>query len=180
MEPSSGYGKLARDRIPQIIHQGGAEPVTYVAGREEYRSRLRDKLSGPRPLQSSSGTRLRAPVRRRLGTFAGMFLIPRAWSAPQAHAGQEQRIGGWDESGLASECGDLARVDATLESPLGLAGPEAVVVDRPIAVRGRLVISSVERVTTPVRLVPTGQLSSSASRSISSPSRQMPVRWSRQ
>lgn len=42
-----GYGtrgKLVRDRIPQIIRTSGAEPVTYVAGPEEYRSRLRDKL----------------------------------------------------------------------------------------------------------------------------------------
>jgi predicted house-cleaning noncanonical NTP pyrophosphatase (MazG superfamily) len=38
------YGKLVRDRIPQIIRQGGAEPVTYTAGPEEYRNRLRDKL----------------------------------------------------------------------------------------------------------------------------------------
>ena len=38
------YGKLVRDRIPQIIRQGGAEPVTYKASPEEYRNRLRDKL----------------------------------------------------------------------------------------------------------------------------------------
>ncbi|MGI5441437.1 nucleoside triphosphate pyrophosphohydrolase [Streptomyces shenzhenensis] len=38
------YGKLVRDRIPQIIREDGAEPVTYVAGPEDYRSRLRDKL----------------------------------------------------------------------------------------------------------------------------------------
>jgi predicted house-cleaning noncanonical NTP pyrophosphatase (MazG superfamily) len=45
MDPSRKYGKLVRDRIPQIIRENGAEPVTYTAGREEYRSRLRDKLS---------------------------------------------------------------------------------------------------------------------------------------
>ncbi len=33
-----------RDRIPQIIRTGGAEPITYIASPEEYRSRLRDKL----------------------------------------------------------------------------------------------------------------------------------------
>lgn len=44
MEPHSGQGKLVRDRIPQIIRADGAEPVTYTAGAEEYRSRLRDKL----------------------------------------------------------------------------------------------------------------------------------------
>ncbi|MEU3002224.1 nucleoside triphosphate pyrophosphohydrolase [Streptomyces sp. NPDC006995] len=33
-----------RDLIPQIIREDGAEPVTYIAGREEYRGRLRDKL----------------------------------------------------------------------------------------------------------------------------------------
>jgi predicted house-cleaning noncanonical NTP pyrophosphatase (MazG superfamily) len=38
------YGKLVRDRIPQIIRADGAEPVTYTAGRQEYRDRLRDKL----------------------------------------------------------------------------------------------------------------------------------------
>jgi predicted house-cleaning noncanonical NTP pyrophosphatase (MazG superfamily) len=38
-------GKLVRDRIPQIIRQDGAEPVTYAAGPEEYRRRLRDKLA---------------------------------------------------------------------------------------------------------------------------------------
>ncbi|MEE1774835.1 nucleoside triphosphate pyrophosphohydrolase [Streptomyces sp. JV181] len=44
MEPYSRHGKLVRDRIPQIIREDGVEPVTYAAGREEYRSRLRDKL----------------------------------------------------------------------------------------------------------------------------------------
>ncbi|MCP2257524.1 putative house-cleaning noncanonical NTP pyrophosphatase, all-alpha NTP-PPase (MazG) superfamily [Streptoalloteichus tenebrarius] len=39
-----GEGKLVRDRIPEIIRRDGAEPVTYVAGDEEYRRRLRDKL----------------------------------------------------------------------------------------------------------------------------------------
>lgn len=37
-------GKLVRDRIPQIIREDGAEPVTYVADRDEYRLRLRAKL----------------------------------------------------------------------------------------------------------------------------------------
>ncbi|NDK28539.1 nucleoside triphosphate pyrophosphohydrolase [Streptomyces sp. TR1341] len=37
-------GKLVRNRIPQIIRDGGAEPVVYTAGRGEYRHRLRDKL----------------------------------------------------------------------------------------------------------------------------------------
>lgn len=40
----SKVGKLVRDRIPLIIREGGAEPVTYTAGPEEYRGRLRDKL----------------------------------------------------------------------------------------------------------------------------------------
>lgn len=44
MQPYSSHGKLVRDRIPQIIREDGAEPVTYTADREEYRSRLRDKL----------------------------------------------------------------------------------------------------------------------------------------
>ena len=44
MESHSRHGKLVRDLIPQIIREDGAEPVTYTAGREEYRSRLRDKL----------------------------------------------------------------------------------------------------------------------------------------
>ncbi|MYR85809.1 hypothetical protein GTY41_12885 [Streptomyces sp. SID685] len=40
----SRHGKLVRNRIPQIIRDGGTEPVFYTAGRGEYRSRLRDKL----------------------------------------------------------------------------------------------------------------------------------------
>ncbi|MFI9210196.1 nucleoside triphosphate pyrophosphohydrolase [Streptomyces sp. NPDC053253] len=43
-ETTPGVGKLVRDRIPQIIRNGGAEPVTYIAGPEEYRARLREKL----------------------------------------------------------------------------------------------------------------------------------------
>ncbi len=38
------YSKLVRDRIPQIIREDGAEPVTYTAGPQEYRDRLRAKL----------------------------------------------------------------------------------------------------------------------------------------
>ncbi|MFJ4338577.1 nucleoside triphosphate pyrophosphohydrolase [Streptomyces sp. NPDC088915] len=44
IEMSAGAGKLVRDRIPQIIRDEGAEPVTYVAGPREYRARLREKL----------------------------------------------------------------------------------------------------------------------------------------
>ena len=36
--------KLVRDRIPEIIREGGEEPVTYVADELEYWKRLRDKL----------------------------------------------------------------------------------------------------------------------------------------
>ncbi|MFE7271919.1 nucleoside triphosphate pyrophosphohydrolase [Streptomyces sp. NPDC057623] len=77
MNRQGEQGKLVRDRIPQIIREGGAEPVTYVAGPEDYRSRLRDKLreevaefldsSGPatadhgRPDGPSVGTALRLP-----------------------------------------------------------------------------------------------------------------------
>lgn len=35
---------MVRDRILQIIREDGAEPVTYIAGAEEYRNCLRDKL----------------------------------------------------------------------------------------------------------------------------------------
>ncbi len=38
------YGKLVRDRIPQIIRDAGAEPMTYTADLLEYRRRLREKL----------------------------------------------------------------------------------------------------------------------------------------
>ncbi|MFG2645997.1 hypothetical protein ACGFYP_34110 [Streptomyces sp. NPDC048370] len=44
MNRKGEYGKLVRDRIPQIIREDGAEPVTYIAAPEEYRNRLRDKL----------------------------------------------------------------------------------------------------------------------------------------
>ncbi|MER7921324.1 MULTISPECIES: nucleoside triphosphate pyrophosphohydrolase [unclassified Streptomyces] len=37
-------GKLVRDRIPQLIRDGGAEPLVHTADRDEYRVRLRDKL----------------------------------------------------------------------------------------------------------------------------------------
>ncbi|MGW4051384.1 nucleoside triphosphate pyrophosphohydrolase [Streptomyces sp. NPDC004779] len=42
--PGTGNGKLVRDGIPQIIRDEGGEPVTYIAGPEEYRARLREKL----------------------------------------------------------------------------------------------------------------------------------------
>ncbi|MGW6317591.1 pyrophosphohydrolase domain-containing protein [Streptomyces sp. NPDC055099] len=44
MDRYGKVGKLVRDRIPQIIREDGAEPVTYIAGPQEYRDRLRDKL----------------------------------------------------------------------------------------------------------------------------------------
>ncbi|MFH8224596.1 nucleoside triphosphate pyrophosphohydrolase [Streptomyces sp. NPDC018057] len=44
MGSHSEHGKLVRDRIPQVIRDSGTEPVTYTAGRAEYRNRLRDKL----------------------------------------------------------------------------------------------------------------------------------------
>lgn len=44
MSGKGEHSKLVRDRIPQIIREDGAEPVTYVADTEEYRARLRDKL----------------------------------------------------------------------------------------------------------------------------------------
>ncbi|MFF8603084.1 hypothetical protein ACF065_33650 [Streptomyces sp. NPDC015232] len=43
-EAAPRIGKLVRDRIPEIIRNEGAEPVTHVAGPQEYRARLRDKL----------------------------------------------------------------------------------------------------------------------------------------
>ncbi|MFH8257706.1 nucleoside triphosphate pyrophosphohydrolase [Streptomyces roseolus] len=44
-ETALPVGKLVRDGIPQIIRDSGAEPITYVAGPEEYRDRLRAKIS---------------------------------------------------------------------------------------------------------------------------------------
>ncbi|MEE1748724.1 nucleoside triphosphate pyrophosphohydrolase [Streptomyces sp. JV184] len=38
-------GKLVRDLIPQIIRASGVEPMAYVVDPEEYRERLRHKLS---------------------------------------------------------------------------------------------------------------------------------------
>jgi predicted house-cleaning noncanonical NTP pyrophosphatase (MazG superfamily) len=37
--------KLVRDRIPQIIRRTGVEPNTTIAGPEDYRALLREKLS---------------------------------------------------------------------------------------------------------------------------------------
>ncbi|MFE5608469.1 nucleoside triphosphate pyrophosphohydrolase [Streptomyces sp. NPDC056540] len=39
------YGKLVRDRIPEIIRADGSEPEVYVADPAEYRQRLRAKLA---------------------------------------------------------------------------------------------------------------------------------------
>ncbi|MFY4719391.1 nucleoside triphosphate pyrophosphohydrolase [Streptomyces sp. LaBMicrA B280] len=44
MNSYSKPGKLVRNRIPQIIRDGGAEPAVHTAGRGEYRQSLRDKL----------------------------------------------------------------------------------------------------------------------------------------
>lgn len=38
-------GKLVRDHIPKIIRATGSEPMTYTASLDEYRTRLRDKLT---------------------------------------------------------------------------------------------------------------------------------------
>jgi len=38
-------GKLVRDLIPEIIRANGQEPVTYRAEPDEYRRRLREKLT---------------------------------------------------------------------------------------------------------------------------------------
>jgi predicted house-cleaning noncanonical NTP pyrophosphatase (MazG superfamily) len=38
------HDKLVRDKIPQIIKDRGATPITYVAGDEEYWERLKAKL----------------------------------------------------------------------------------------------------------------------------------------
>ncbi|TWD82019.1 putative house-cleaning noncanonical NTP pyrophosphatase (MazG superfamily) [Kribbella amoyensis] len=38
-------GKLVRDRIPEIVRAHGEEPNTYQAGPDEYRRRLRAKLT---------------------------------------------------------------------------------------------------------------------------------------
>lgn len=37
-------GKLVRDKVPEIIRSEGRDPITAVAGAEEYRVRLRAKL----------------------------------------------------------------------------------------------------------------------------------------
>ncbi|MFD4257583.1 hypothetical protein ACFWR9_08120 [Streptomyces sp. NPDC058534] len=44
VEPTRRVGKLVRDKIPEIIRRDGAEPVIYIAGPEEYRERLLEKL----------------------------------------------------------------------------------------------------------------------------------------
>ncbi|MDI5937323.1 MULTISPECIES: nucleoside triphosphate pyrophosphohydrolase [unclassified Micromonospora] len=38
------HAKLVRDKIPEIVRERGAEPVTRIAGADEYRGLLRDKL----------------------------------------------------------------------------------------------------------------------------------------
>lgn len=38
------YDKLVRNRIPDIVRDGGEQPVTHVADDEEHERRLREKL----------------------------------------------------------------------------------------------------------------------------------------
>lgn len=40
----TGYGKLVRDRVPELLRRAGVEPVTHVADESEYFGRLIDKL----------------------------------------------------------------------------------------------------------------------------------------
>lgn len=39
------YGKLVRDRIPEVVERNGETPVVHVAEGEEYDRRLREKLT---------------------------------------------------------------------------------------------------------------------------------------
>lgn len=38
------YGKLVRDKIPEIIKQNGEKPVIRILSKEEYKSKLEKKL----------------------------------------------------------------------------------------------------------------------------------------
>ncbi|MFK0142624.1 nucleoside triphosphate pyrophosphohydrolase [Streptomyces murinus] len=44
MNGNNEVGKLVRNRIPQLIRDTGAEPITYTASPDEYRAQLRDRL----------------------------------------------------------------------------------------------------------------------------------------
>ena len=74
----TGYDKLVRDRIPEIVRENDETPVTHVAEGEAYRERLREKLcEEAEDLDAAEIERLREEKADERGGFADGVVLER-------------------------------------------------------------------------------------------------------